>query len=50
MTNFQISQSLALFSKKNELTSEVSLFESEIEIEMKRYKIISIIEIEIQLK
>jgi hypothetical protein len=30
--------------------SEVSLFESEIEIEMKRHKIISIIEIEIQLK
>jgi hypothetical protein len=29
---------------------EVSLFESEIEIEMKRHKIISIIEIEIQLK
>jgi hypothetical protein len=30
--------------------SEVSLFESEIQIEMKRHKIISIIEIEIQLK
>jgi hypothetical protein len=30
--------------------SDVSLFESEIEIEMKRHKIISIIEIEIQLK
>ena len=33
-----------------EICSEVSLFESEIEIEMKRHKIISIIEIEIQLK
>ncbi len=30
--------------------SEVSLFESEIEIEMKRHEIVSIIEIEIQLK
>jgi hypothetical protein len=31
-------------------TSDVWLFESEIEIETKRHKIISIIEIEIQLK
>jgi hypothetical protein len=30
-------------------SSEVSLFEIEIEIEMKRHKIISIIEIEIQI-